>query len=58
MVLLVGVGGSDDVHVRATPVLRAENMSAVASGFGRPVDEFVAFDFVSIHYPYLDYIPA
>jgi hypothetical protein len=31
-------------------------VSAVAGGFGRPVDDFVAFDFMSIHHLCLHFV--
>jgi hypothetical protein len=56
VVLLVGVGGSNDFHVRATPSFRDKDVSAVSGGFGCPFDNFVAFDFMSIHHLRLDFV--
>ena len=56
--LFVGIGGSDDFHVRAAPLFRDEDVCAVAGGFDFPLDNFVAFDFVPIHHLCLYIIPT
>ena len=47
--LFVRVRRSDDFYICATPIFGNKDMCAVAGGFHFALDDFVAFDFVSIH---------